>query len=249
MLTQWLKPARGCKLVLLSLVTNLIDCILPFTYCPLPLAYCTLTYCIIDDDDVFFAHVNRSHNCQSFTLMKSMTKVLSVNSTAWSYRSSILDGSTSKLGNVCTVYTTARFLFLAIMFLFSKKCFLFVPFLWLCTCAIVNFLFITFQCRQPGWRLHSGRLHFEATITVWEICASSQNFKRQLGTSTNAKVAFLYLCISYFSFLSHQFPMPRAAQPQKEVDFVFSCYFQNFCQNIKRKITKGSTIMIFALLS
>ena len=104
-----------------------------------------------------------------------------------------------------------------------QKCFLFVPFLWLCTCAIVNFLFITFQCRQPGWRLHSGRLHFEATITVWEICASSQNFKRQLGTSTNAKVAFLYLCISYFSFLSHQFPMPRAAQPQKEVDFVFSC--------------------------
>ena len=121
------------------------------------------------------------------------------------------------------MYTTARFLFLAIMFLFSKKCFLFVPFLWLCICAIVNFLFITFQCRQPGWRLHSGRLHFEATITVWEICASSQNFKRQLGTSTNAKVAFLYLCISYFSFLSHQFPMPRAAQPQKEVDFVFSC--------------------------
>ena len=126
------------------------------------------------------------------------------------------------------------------------KVFLIFPFfvvVYLCNCEFpIHYIPV-----QPGWRLHSGRLHFEATITVWEICASSQNFKRQLGTSTNAKVAFLYLCISYFSFLSHQFPMPRAAQPQKEVDFVFSCYFQNFSQNIKRKTTKGST-MIFALL-
>ena len=175
--------------------------------------------------------------------MKSMTKVLTVNSTAWLYRLSILDGCISKLGNVCT----ARFLFLAIMFLFSKSVsyLFFYVVVFLCICEFpIHYIPV-----QPGWRLHSGRLHFEATITVWEICASSQNFKRQLGTSTNAKVAFLYLCISYFSFLSHQFPMSRAAQPQKEVDFVFSCYFQNFSQNIKRKITKGSTIMIFALLS
>ena len=148
MLTQWLKPARGCKLVLLSLVTNLIDCILPFTYCLLPIAYCLLHSDLLHHDNkVFFAQVNRSHNCHNFcniTLMKSMTKVLTVNSTAWLYRLSILDGCISKLGNVCT----ARFLFLAIMFLFSKSVSYF--FMWLCICAIVNFLFITFQYSLAG---------------------------------------------------------------------------------------------------
>ena len=44
------------------------------------------------------------------------------------------------------------------------------------------------------------------------------NFKPgQLASSTNAKVAFLYLCISYFSFLSTKFSWPPPTAPNKRI--------------------------------
>ena len=61
----------------------------------------------------------------------------------------------------------------------------------ICSCAVLS--------PFPMQWLHSGWVHLEAAITVWgDLC-----FLPTRASSTNAKVAFLYLCISYFSFLSN----------------------------------------------
>ena len=205
MLTQWLKPARGCKPVLLSLVTNLIDCILPFTYRLLPIAYCTLTYCTIGDTNRFFS--NRSHNCHKFcniTLMKSMTKVLTVNSTAWLYRLSILDGCISKLGNVCT----ARFLFLAITFLFSKSVSYFSFF---CGCVFVQ-LWISYSLHSSAAWLAAA---FWATA-LWsnDHCLGDLCFlpKLQAPTRHLDKCQSSISVFVYFVFLLPVPPIPNAAR-------------------------------------